>query len=397
MRNYTRMLVENPVRGNLHAGFGGAGRGNELMETSASRPGPTLFQPNSFGYRPGRRTQDAIEEIFHLGKHPSYYEWVIEGDVESCFDRLDRSVIMTELGRRIGDRRVLSVVRAFLKAGVMTEAGTLERRLTGTPQGGILSPLLMNVALDVLDREFEACRDRNYRKRRLRKGLANYRLIRYADDFVIMVRGTRAQAEAIMASLPEVLGRLGLTLSESKTRLTHIDDGFDFLGFHIVRKYRANKNPCIYTFVADEALASIKRKVKALTKRNRTSLSLQQMIRELNPILRGWALHFRFACAKRTFSYLGHYAWWRVARWLYKKHHRRGWKWLKRRYRLGGQPQEAGEVLYHPGKMPVIRYLYRGTKIATPWEEVEAEAPRLRQMSFDETESLGRLEESLVG
>lgn len=355
------------------------------------------FQPNSFGYRPGRRTQDAIEEIVHLGKHPSYYEWVIEGDVESCFDRLDRSAIMTELERRIGDRRVLSVVRAFLKAGVMTEAGRLERRLTGTPQGGILSPLLMNVALDVLDREFEACRDRNLRKRRQRKGLANYRMIRYADDFVVMVRGTREQAEEIMSTLPEVLGRLGLTLSESKTRLTHIDDGFDFLGFHIVRKQLGNKNPVVYTFVSDEALASIKRKVKAFTKRNRINLTLGQLIRRLNPILRGWAQHFRFASAKRTFSYLGHFAYWRVGRWLRKKHFRRGWKWLKRRYRLGGQPQEGSVILYNPEKMRVTRYMYRGTKIVTPWEEIEADVPRRRQMRFDEADLLGRLEESLVG
>ncbi|MGH2732376.1 MAG: reverse transcriptase domain-containing protein, partial [Actinomycetota bacterium] len=113
------------------------------------------FYASSYGYRPGRRTQDAIAEIVHLANHPSSYEWVIEADVEACFDQLDRGAIMSEVERRIGDRRVLGLIRAFLQAGVMTEAGRLERRLTGTPQGGILSPLLMNVALDVLDREFE--------------------------------------------------------------------------------------------------------------------------------------------------------------------------------------------------------------------------------------------------
>lgn len=355
------------------------------------------FHASSYGYRPGRRVLDAIAEIYQLGKPSSSYEWIIEADIEACFDRLEHRAITSELERRFGDRRVLALVRAFLKAGVMTEAGRLERRLTGTPQGGILSPLLMNVALDVLDREFEVCRDSNLRRRMRYKGMATYRLIRYADDMVVMVKGTRAQAEAIMAKLPEILGRLGLTLSASKTHLTHIDQGFEFLGRRIQRKPRGNKKPCVYTFVSDEALASVKRKVKALTSKSTTNLSLHQLIRKLNPILKGWASHFRYESASRTFSYLGHYVWWRVARWLRKKHPGRPWKWLRRRYGLHGQPQEAGQVLYHPGEMRIIRYRFRGSKIATPWEEVEPKAPRQRQMSFDETEFLGRLQESLAG
>jgi hypothetical protein len=95
------------------------------------------FYASSYRYRPGRRAQDAIAEIVHFANPPSSYEWVIEADVEACFDRLDHHVIMTEVGRRIGDRRILALVRAFLRAGVLTEAGQLERRLTGTPQGGI--------------------------------------------------------------------------------------------------------------------------------------------------------------------------------------------------------------------------------------------------------------------
>ena len=141
-----------------------------------------------------------------------------------------------------------------------------------------------------------------------------------------------------MAELPEILSRVGLKLSPTKTRLTHIDDGFEFLGFRIVRKPRGNKLPCVYTFVSNEALASVKRRVKALTSRSTIGLSLPQLIRKLNLVVRGWAVHFRFAAAKRTFSYLGHYVWWRVARWLRKKHKGRGWRWLQRRYPLPGSP-----------------------------------------------------------
>jgi RNA-directed DNA polymerase len=351
------------------------------------------FHASSYGYRPGRRTQDAVAEIVLLGNHPASYEWVIEADVEACFDRLEHRAIMSGVEQRIGDRRVLRLILAFLRAGVMTEAGRLERRLTGTPQGGIISPLLMNVALDYLDREFE--KSPNERKQMRRKGLAIYRLIRYADDFVVMVKGSRAQAEAIMAKLTETLGRMGLTLSASKTRLTHIDDGFEFLGFRIIRKPRGHKRPCIYTFVSDEALASVKRKVKALTSRSTVNLPLHLLIRKLNPILRGWASHFRYAAAKQTFSYLGYYAWWRVMRWLRKKHQGRTWKWLWRRYQLPGSPQEAGQVLYNPAKMRVLRYRYRGSKIATPWDDVDRKARGVHQMSFDETEFLGQLQESL--
>lgn len=200
-----------------------------------------------------------------------------------------------------------------------------------------------------------------------------------------------------MATIPGILAPLGLTLSASKSRLTHIDNGFEFLGFRIIRKPRPNKKPWVYTFVSNESLASVKRKVKALTSRSGTNLPLAGLIAKLNPIVRGWVAYFRYCAASQTFSYLEHYVWWRVARWLRKKHKGRSWKWLWRRYRLGVRPQEAGAVLYNPSKMRIVRYLPRGTKIATPWDEVEPEAPAWRQMSFDEADFLGELQESLVG
>lgn len=359
------------------------------------------FYASSYGYRPGRRTQDAVAEIVHLANPPISYEWVIEGDIEACFDAIDHGALMAEIGRRIGDRRVLRLVRAFLRAGVMTEAGRFERRLTGTPQGGIISPLLANVALGVLDSEFERrwaemSRYRSHRQHLRKKGLATYRLIRFADDFVIMVKGTRAHAEAIMAELPGILAPIGLALSPTKTRLTHIDDGFCFLGFRLVRRPRGNKSPCVYTFVTDEALASIKRKVKALTTRKTLNVPLHVLLRKLNPVLRGWAAYFRFAAAKRTFGYLGHYVWWRLARWLRKKHPGRPWKWLFRRYQLRGGPRDQGVQVYKPESVRIVRYLFRGSKITTPWNDVESKFSH-RQLAFDESAFLGRVQERLVG
>ncbi len=143
-------------------------------------------KPCSYGYRPGRRTQDAIAEIHYLTSRS--YEWIVEGDIEACFDELSHSAILDRVRRRIADRRVLALIKAFLKAGIMTEQGRLQGTVTGTPQGGILSPLMANVALSALDEHFarawEATGGQHERQARRRRGEANYRIVRYADDCV---------------------------------------------------------------------------------------------------------------------------------------------------------------------------------------------------------------------
>jgi RNA-directed DNA polymerase len=192
------------------------------------------FQPCSYGFRPGRRAQDAIAEIHHLASHPRNYAWVLEGDIEACFDRIDHTALMARVRRRVGDKRVLALVKAFCKAGILTEAQAVQDTQAGTPQGGILSPLLANIALSALDEHFTAAwaamGDSSARHRRRQRGLATYRLVRYADDFVVMVHGTRAHAEALREEAAAALAPLGLRLAETKTRIVHIDEGFDFLG-----------------------------------------------------------------------------------------------------------------------------------------------------------------------
>ncbi|WP_323136423.1 reverse transcriptase domain-containing protein [Streptomyces sp. NBC_01446] len=166
------------------------------------------FHPCSYGFRPERRTHDAVAEMRLLASNS--YEWVLEADIAACFDEISHPDLMDRLRHRIGDKRVLAVVKAFLKAGILSETGNIRDTDTGTPQGGILSPLLANVALSALDEHFAAkWTDRVERARRRRHGLANYRLIRYADDFAIMVSGTRAHAEALLDEVAEVLSRLG--------------------------------------------------------------------------------------------------------------------------------------------------------------------------------------------
>src|SRR3954452_17159105 len=170
------------------------------------------FQPCSYGFRPGRRAQDAIAEIHFLTSRS--YQWVVEADIKACFDDLDHTAIAGRVRRRVADKRVIGLVKAFLKAGIMDEGGGLEATLTGTPQGGILSPLMANVALSALDEHFarawEAMGSQHQRYARRRRGEASYRLVRYADDFVILVAGERRHAEALITQTETVLAPLGL-------------------------------------------------------------------------------------------------------------------------------------------------------------------------------------------
>ena len=199
------------------------------------------FQPCSYGFRPNRRAHDAIAEIHYLASRPRNYEWVLEADIRACFDEIGHVPLMDRLRARITDKRVLALVKAFLKAGIMTADGDREETYTGTPAGGILSPLLANIALSALDdhftRQWQTQMGTTWqRAKRRQQGLGTWRLVRFADDFVIMVNGTRAHAEALGEEAATVLAPMGLRLAEEKTRVVHIDESFDFLSFTIRRK-----------------------------------------------------------------------------------------------------------------------------------------------------------------
>ena len=218
---------------------------------------------------PRRRAQDAIAEIHYLGSATRDYGWVFEADITACFDEIDHTALMDRVRGRISDKHVLGLVKAFLKAGVLTEDGLNRDTRTGTPQGGILSPLLANIALSVLDEHFhakwEALGPEWTRAKHRRAGGPVMKLVRYADDFVVMVHGQQADAEALWGEVAAVLQPMGLRLSEAKTGLIHIDDGFDFLGWHIQRRrkkgHQAGKR-YVYTYPSKKSLASIIDKVR---------------------------------------------------------------------------------------------------------------------------------------
>jgi RNA-directed DNA polymerase len=329
------------------------------------------FHPCSYGFRPRRRPHDAIAEIHMLATNE--YSWVLEGDITACFDEISHPALLARVRDKIGDRRVVRLIKAFLCAGVLSEDGVRRDTKMGTPQGGILSPLLANIALAVLDDHFADAwqRDmatRSQRETRRKHGGATYRLVRYADDFVVMVSGTKAHAEDLRDEVAAVLSPMGLRLSEEKTMIVHIDDGFDFLGFRIQRQTKRGSNKAfVYTWPSKKSLASIKAKVKAITKQG-TNNPLSVLLRQLNGVLRGWTTYFRHGVSKATFAYLHQYTWLRVVGWLRRKHRRANWGFLRRRYLPNRWwPEHDGMALFDCRAAPVTRYRYRGAKIPTPW------------------------------
>jgi RNA-directed DNA polymerase len=336
------------------------------------------FLPCSYGFRPRRRAHDAIAEI-HLFA-TQRYTWVLEGDITACFDEISHSALLQRVRHRIGDKRVVGLVKAFLHAGVLSEDGVRRDTVTGTPQGGILSPLLANIALSVLDEHFVGAWERNMatrlsRERRRRHGEATYRIVRYADDFVIMVHGTRAHAEGLRHEVEAALSSVGLRLNEDKTSVGHIDEGFEFLGFRIQRQVKRGSNKAfVYTWPSRKSLSSIMAKVKTITKQG-TNNPLSDLLRQINGVLRGWTNYFRHGVSKDTFAYLHQFTWRRVVHWLHRKHERANWGFLRRRYLANAWwPEHDGVALFDCRAVPVTRYRYRGAAIPSPWVETKEAA-----------------------
>lgn len=342
------------------------------------------FKPCSYGFRPNRRAHDAIAEIHHFASESINYRWVLEADIKACFDEIDHTALMDRLRARIKDKRVCALVKAFLKSGVFTELGDREETLTGTPQGGILSPLLANIALSALDDHFDQqwhqhMGTRGQRAKRKRHGQGNWKLIRYADDFVLMVSGERHHAEALRDEVTAALAPLGLRLAPEKTRTVHIDEGFEFLGFTIRRmRKRGTQKYYVYTIPSRKAIQKVKDKVKLKTYRSTRHQDLTTLITSLNRSLRGWANYFRHGVSKAVFSAVDQHAWGRLMRWIrakYKGRHRLGMKELRRRFcDKGWRIAHNGVAFTGAASVPVTRYRYRGSTIATPWTPQPATA-----------------------
>jgi len=288
----------------------------------------------SNGFRPGRCTMDCVQPLYSLCNTTTGYRWVIEGDIKACFDRIPHDKLVAEVARRIADPHVLKLMRSFLKSGIM-DHGKLAPSEEGTPQGGIVSPLLANIYLHRFDQWYSdhygmpdvktdaAKRAVWQRARRKGKNKAATQMFRYADDWIIAVRGTQAQAQDIKEECKRFLQEeMGLELSEEKTVITHISDGFDFLGYYIFRCNRTTDGNIIGVFMqpTEKGLKRIKQKIKEMTDKKTLNDDYLHKLEAINSLVGGWASYYRAVNPCRIFDKLDRYVWIRLRRWLQKKY-----------------------------------------------------------------------------
>lgn len=279
------------------------------------------FRQNSYGFRPNRCTMDAILRILHATQEHKKFFWVIEGDISAYFDTINHRILMKLLRKRVQDEKYLNLIWKFLRAGVMERKLFKDTRL-GTPQGGIISPLLANVYLHELDKYMEKYTGlpQKEKTRRRKTGLANYAHIRYADDFVILCNGTRTQAQEIKEEVRNFLSfTLHLTLSEDKTRVTHLNDGFDFLGFTLQR-CMGGSGMGTKVLISHKGLERHLKTIQAATARSTHEDSVGVKFKALNRIIAGWCRYYQYTSkAKTQFSQMENKTFWLTAHWLGRK------------------------------------------------------------------------------
>jgi RNA-directed DNA polymerase len=289
------------------------------------------FLPCSFGFRPKRSAHDALQVL--IDECGRGRRWVAETDIASCFTAIPQEKLMQAVQERVCDQAVLKLLRVMLRAGVM-EDGQVRRAVAGTPQGGVLSPLMCNVYLHRLDRAWDE-----------HDGV----LVRFADDLVVMC-WSRSQAERALECLTALLADLGLEPKAAKTRIVHLEaggPGFDFLGFHhrLVRS-RGDRGKPKVTFLArwpaDRAMQHARDRIRELTGRRWLPLRPEAIAQEVNAFLRGWAVYFRYGHSARHFSKIRQYARMRLMHFISKKHRRsRAFGW---RVMITSVPRELGLI-----------------------------------------------------
>lgn len=308
------------------------------------------FEPNSYGFRPGRCTMDAIEQIFATLVHEGASQWILDADIRGCFDNIAHEPLLEHIPV------FRTTIRRWLEAGVV-ELGHRAKTEAGTPQGGVISPLLCNVALDGMERIF-GCESSSgsYLMPTKRTG-ENWgiSLIRYADDFVVTAPTRAVLEDYAIPRLEDFLARRGLELSEAKTRIVHREEGFDFLGF-TVRRYGRK---LLVTPQKAKVQAHLQR-LKGIFDANKAA-PLETVILQLNPVIWGWAMYYRHAVSSQTFSTVRHRLWQMSWRWAKRRHPNKSSQWVYERYyrRIGTRSWVFGTdrlTLRDPSRIRIRRH-----------------------------------------
>lgn len=343
------------------------------------------FEGNSYGFRPGRCTMDAIEAIHTTLAQKDARKWVFDADISGCFDNIDHDRLLERIPV------FTRTIRRWLKAGVV-EFGTYEDTLTGTPQGGILSPLLANIALDGMERLFgcETAQGKPISPGHRYGRNRGINLIRYADDFVVTAPSKAVLETYVKPRLDEFLAERGLTLNEAKTRIVHVDEGFDFLGFTI-RSFKGK----LLTKPQKEKVQAHLRHIKTYLRHNQQTPAWQ-VIKDLGPIIRGWANYYRHAASKETFNKVDHQVWQKLWHWARRRHPNKPASWVRVRYFTPDgywRLREGNATAIRHSDTAVTRYI-KVTGKASPMNPAQKDywENRKRRQVARATGSRGRLE-----
>jgi group II intron reverse transcriptase/maturase len=294
-----------------------------------------VFDDASFGYRRGRSAKDALRKIW--SELESGFAWIVDADLKDFFGSVDHKKLLTLVSQRVSDGRVLRLIQQMLKAGCFAEGKQLPTE-QGTPQGGVISPLLSNVLLTPFDREMR-CR--------------GYRLTRYADDWVVTCR-TRAEACQVLAEATKILSTLGVTLNAEKTRIVHVTQGFEFLGYKIKRGSRPLALPSckirsgvrsgdLYAYPRQKSIQHFKDQIRQRTLR-KAPVRMPELIEQINPVIRGWGQYYCKAHVRKLFA--------RLDRWIL----RRLWSHRFKRWRCRGWQRFPERQLY--AEMGLVRLVF---------------------------------------
>ncbi len=280
------------------------------------------FESSSYGFRPGRSCHDAIGRLFLHARPDRRKKWVVDADIKGAFDAIDQTTLLDAIGSFPGRE----LIKQWLKAGYMEE-GIVHDTPTGTPQGGVVSPLLLNVALHGMEAALGISYDHHGSVQGPRA------LVKYADDFVVLCE-TREDAEEVIGILTTWLAQRGLVLSPEKTRIVHLTEGFDFLGFHIQHYKAAHTSRWGYKLLitpSKDAIQRVRQKLRTVWLRS-YGTSVRGVLRALNAIIRGWAHYHRTVVARETFNALDTWMTHRAYRYAKRTHPTKSWHWCKQRY-----------------------------------------------------------------